>query len=152
MKPDPTSLDALRDIALPPLVPWWPLAPGWYLLIGLLFLAAVVGGWRIWRRWQANAYRREALRALAALDPHDLGGHAELVRRTALAEAPRSSVAPLNGRAWIDYLVRTCPSLGPERWAWLDDVYRDRGPSPSTAAATVRQWITKHHVAEAEPC
>ena len=41
MKPDPASLENLRDIAVPPPVPWWPPAPGWWVL-GLLALLVLI--------------------------------------------------------------------------------------------------------------
>ena len=39
---DPGSLQNLNDIVLPAPVPWWPLAPGWWVLIGLI---PIVGFW-----------------------------------------------------------------------------------------------------------
>ena len=55
MNDNATSLDRLHDIALPPSVPWWPPAPGWYAVmviaaIGLLALLILAA-----RRWLANA-------------------------------------------------------------------------------------------------
>ena len=43
---DPLSLP-LRDIALPAEIGWWPLAPGWWVLVTIVALALAV--WRIWR-------------------------------------------------------------------------------------------------------
>jgi len=37
---DPTSLENLYDIAMPPPIPWWPLAPGWYVVGGVLVQTA----------------------------------------------------------------------------------------------------------------
>lgn len=42
---DPTSLDRLHDLVLPSSVPWWPPAPGWYGVLGLLVLAVA---WLTW--------------------------------------------------------------------------------------------------------
>ena len=33
---DPGSLQNLNDIVVPGPVAWWPLAPGWYLLLAVL--------------------------------------------------------------------------------------------------------------------
>lgn len=68
MSADPTGLDKLHDILVPPPVPWWPPAPGWYWILGL---AAVIGAVLLWRavaRWQRNRYRREALAELAQIE------------------------------------------------------------------------------------
>ena len=36
MTPDPYSLDNLRDIVEPASIPWWPPAPGVWLLLALV--------------------------------------------------------------------------------------------------------------------
>lgn len=101
---DPAAdLGRLHDLILPAPVPWWPPAPGWYVLAaGLLALTAWLG-WRAWRRWRAEAYRREALRLLART--HDPAAIAALLRRTALAWAGRPQIAALDGEAWADWLA-----------------------------------------------
>jgi len=103
MNDSATSLDRLHDIVLPPAVPWWPPALGWYVLFALILIIAAVLGWRIWRRWHANAYRRAALLELATL--HDARAIAELLRRTALAVVSRRIVAAKTGAAWIDWIA-----------------------------------------------
>ena len=102
-----TSLDRLHDLALPPAVPWWPPAPGWYVVFALALFAAAWIAIRAWKRWQSNAYRREALRELASLERP--AAIAELLRRTALAIAPRQVVAEKTGTAWVDWLAAQCP-------------------------------------------
>jgi hypothetical protein len=37
---DLTSLENLYDIVMPPPIPWWPLAPGWYVVGGVLVQTA----------------------------------------------------------------------------------------------------------------
>jgi hypothetical protein len=98
-----TSLDLLHDIVLPPAVPWWPPAPGWYVVFSLIMVAVALLGWRAFENWQANSYRRAALRELPALT--DAPAVAELLRRTALAIAPRPVVAAKTGAAWTDWLA-----------------------------------------------
>ena len=49
MKPDPASLENLRDIAVPPPVPWWPPAPGWWVVMAVLAIAVIVVAFRAWR-------------------------------------------------------------------------------------------------------
>ena len=80
MNSDPASLDNLRDIVVPPSVPWWPPAPGWWVVFALLTLAIAVFAWRRWRAWHANAYRREALRELQAAT--SAAEVAEILKRT----------------------------------------------------------------------
>ena len=60
---DPTSLEKLFDIVVPPPVPWWPPAPGWFVVGGVLLVLVFWVAWRVWRCWRAAAYRRAALAA-----------------------------------------------------------------------------------------
>jgi len=114
---DPGKLP-LRDLHLPEAVGWWPLAPGWWLIIALLFAGL---GWlllRGWRRYRLNAPRRYALRTLAAAeaeyishqDPVRLAQQVSvLLRRAMLAYAPRREVAGLTGESWLAWLDRDLP-------------------------------------------
>lgn len=113
MNQDATSLDRLNDIVVPPDVSWWPLAPGWYLVLALLsgLIAYFMVKWIV--RFRANRYRRAALRQLAAAN--DISGIAEVLRRTALAIVPRTVVAGKSGKAWLDWLALQCPRTMPDQ-------------------------------------
>ncbi len=114
---DPDQLP-LRDLHLPDPVGWWPLAPGWWVLIaialGLLAWQAI----RWAKRWRRNAPRRYALRELADLETDYLRHRnpvllakelSELLRRAMLAYAPRDEVAGLTGEAWLRWLDKGLP-------------------------------------------
>jgi len=111
---DPQALP-LRGLHLPEPVGWWPLAPGWWVLIAILVVASglLVRAWL--RRRARSAARRKALRQLEESrsayayhgNPVVLGTEvSELLRRTMLAYAPRSEVAGLTGDAWLAWLDR----------------------------------------------
>jgi hypothetical protein len=109
---DPTQIP-LRNLHLPAQVSWWPLAPGWWVIVGLL---AIGLGWLLYRSalsWRAGKPRRIALRKLVALDnAYRADGNidrfgkqlSELLRRGMLAYAPRSEVAGLTGERWLQWL------------------------------------------------
>ena len=114
--PDPASLQNLNDIVLPATVGWWPLATGWYVLIGFLLIALAWFSYRSLRHWINNGYRRAALRELQLLE--DRAHQAEerdaslrqipvLLKRTALSVYPRSQVASLSGKDWFNFLNST---------------------------------------------
>jgi len=149
MTTDPASLDRLHDLVLPPAVPWWPPAPGWYAVIVLLLLAAGWLGWRLWQRWQANRYRREALRILATLA--DAPAMAELLRRTALAMAPRIVIAGKTGEAWVDWLAAQCPEAMPAtvRAQLAAGIYARPAADEDLGAlrAYTARWIARHRPA-----
>lgn len=104
----------LRDIHLPPPVPWWPPAPGWWLLLGLVILAAVTVLW-LWRRHLRGRRQRAELAALNELfaqqiereDPQRLlADLSQLLRRIALGHFPRHEVAGLTAEDWLAWLDR----------------------------------------------
>ena len=147
---DPTSLDRLHDIVLPPAVSWWPPAPGWYVLSAVLLLATAWYGWWQLRCWRATAYRREALRELATLQ--DAAEMAQLLRRTALAVAPRDAVAAATGDAWLQWLAQRGPEAPPTvREALTVGVYASPTAASRMDAAALpalrdycRRWILQH--------
>lgn len=110
MNPDDIQL---RELHMPDMTGWWPLAPGWWVLMILFTAAAVYLLSRGYRRWAANAPRRFALRQLDDIRHHyDHGADAvelckqmsELLRRAMLAYAPRADVAGLTGDDWLEWL------------------------------------------------
>lgn len=110
--PDPGSLP-LRDIHLPDAVSWWPPAPGWWLLLGLVALLVFAA----LRRWRRGRDRRAALcharRELAAirrtfrLRPDQAGlarALSALLRRLAMSLYGRRAAAALTGEDWLAFL------------------------------------------------
>ena len=150
MSDDPTSLQNLHDIVVPAPVSWWPLAPGWLVLVGIVLLVLIYCAFRSWKKWHADAYRRAALRELAKADSPT--AIAEILRRTALAVAPRETVAGLQGHAWADWLARQSPETmdEPVKGALSRSIYdsssssADPGPLRDFAA----RWIRHHR----RPC
>ncbi len=59
------QLDLLRDIALPPAVSWWPLAPGWWVVTGFSLMLLVAGVVYLLKR--RSSLRYAALEELAVL-------------------------------------------------------------------------------------
>lgn len=111
---DPEQIP-LRDLHLPAEIGWWPLAPGWWVLIGIAFAFVLWFAWQRLLEWRANRARRVALRELAWIGKRyeqsdDLQQLAkdlsELLRRGLLAYAPRREVAGLTGEAWLRWLDR----------------------------------------------
>jgi hypothetical protein len=108
----------LRDLHLPAEVGWWPLAPGWWVLIAIVAALAAYATWRAVSHWRFNAPRRFALEQLRRYEAGylehrnvvQLGRQvSELLRRGMLAYAPREAVAGLTGEAWLEWLDRDLP-------------------------------------------
>ena len=95
------SFDDMHDIVVSDPVSWWPLAPGWFVLLLALTLALAWAAAKTFRHWRKNAYRREALRSLELIEPPELP---ELVKRVCLSAWPREQVATLSGDEWLKFL------------------------------------------------
>jgi hypothetical protein len=111
---DPDQLP-LRDIHVPEMVGWWPLAPGWWFLVALAVAALGYFLYRRYLTWRWNAARRAALAELSRIRRHYEQGTdaltlakslSELLRRSMLAYAPRGEVAGLTGDRWLSWLDR----------------------------------------------
>jgi hypothetical protein len=106
---NPTDLSQLRDIHLPGAIGWWPPAPGWWAVLGLLLLAAGL----LWWRYHRQLRERAALRGLrAAVNALAAGTEPVLcvqkismiLRRFAMTLEPNSPVAGLTGEDWLRFL------------------------------------------------
>lgn len=104
----------LRDIHLPP-APWWPPAPGVWLVAALLALLAGSVAWWLWR----HARRRPLRAALREVDriarawavdrdaANVLDGASRLLRRVARRIDPAAASA--SGDAWRGFVHRYAP-------------------------------------------
>ena len=157
---DAASLTRMHDIVVPDPAPWWPPAPGWYLLLTLLGVAL---GWWLVRNVRSawnNRYRKAALRELEVLRRASPGQHRDrtlaqlnrILKRTALASHPRSVVAGLSGQSWIRFLEETSRGTfsADEREFMLDLVWsRERGNRLSedqmqNLFLASERWIRNH--------
>ena len=104
----------LRDIHDLDAIPWWPLAPGWWWVIGLVALVCLVAGIRYWIRysgilpgWRGDARRqlRALKKALRKDNPREVAGNLSvLLRRIAMARSDRRQAAGLSGDRWLTWL------------------------------------------------
>ena len=150
MPDESASLQNLHDIVIPDEVSWWPPAPGWFIVTALVVAALGYHAWRRYRTWKADAYRRAALRELAtARTAAEVG---EVLRRTALAIAPRETIAGLHGASWTDWLASRCAEPLPETLtAELSrSIYQPASSSNEVPALRdfASHWIRSH----SRPC
>lgn len=132
----------LRDLHLPTDIGWWPLAPGWWLLAGLLVLALLYLVYRLWRSWSRAAPRRAALAEFRQLrDQFDrdnnlvsfVNGISTLLRRAMLSCQPRRDIAGVVGEEWLRILDR-----GMKRPGFQDGIGRCLADLPYRAEAALQ--------------
>jgi len=159
---DPASLQNLNDIVLPATVSWWPLAPGWNFLLGLLLIALAWSMYRLLRHRINNRYRRAALHELQLLSDRirsreesdvSLRQIPILLKRAALSAYPRKQVASLTGRDWFDFLNSTVsrPSFSESTVGTLNEIAYSCGKLNAVDSQAreallnaSRHWL-KHH-------
>ena len=146
------------EIIPPEPVDMHPQTPAWTVLFVLLGLALCTGLALAVRAYLRNAYRRAALAELdtlrSRLGPNTrtevLLATAGLLKRCALAVAPREGVAALSGEAWLDFLDSRAPrALSDEaRRALSELVIRDPEALPTELDTAlldgVERWVRRH--------
>ena len=141
---DPGSLSNLRDIVEPAPVPWWPPAPGWWIVMALIAAALIFVTYQAWRHWMANAYRRLAVSELRrANDDTEI---VEILKRTAMCFQPRSQVSSLSGTQWCQWLEQWGGIEIPDQVAKLIAVgiYRNGSQRTPELAEFAERWILSH--------
>lgn len=109
----------LADIHLPPEPGYWPLAPGWWIVISIILLVLILS-WFLYRKKKREAYRKKALHEFKQLQQQFsetqkidefLQATSLLLRRTAFTAQPKNFDPALKGDAWLQWLDNYCPKL-----------------------------------------
>lgn len=149
----PQLMDLLHDLRVPEPVSWLPQTVGWRILAAWLIVVVLLWSWHIYRRWRKNAYRRDALGHLSAIEARGAANPvaaaeqiASLLKRTAIAGYSRHEVAQLYGAQWAQFLRESAghhPDL--EQAADKLAVAAYRADADGRAlVAPARQWIEHH--------
>ena len=150
-------LAQLHPLREPELIGWWPLAPGWWLLLALLALALAGLGWYLLRRYRADAYRRQGLRQLAVIfsdyeASQDTRRYLQevnaLLKSVALRSYNRREVASATGTPWVEFLNRSCRGGAGFDNGFARALYSTdpAGLDITALHSSARRWITRHGV------
>lgn len=165
LQQDPASLEILHDIIVPGASPWWPPAPGWYVLVGLLLIGTILMAARAVQSWRSNRYRTAALKELSELrqnsgiasKPGTVAALNQILKRAALVAWPREQVSALSGTDWIDFLNGSAAGIRftSEQTEALRNVAYSRRISENLTSdqlnqlfETAERWIRRHQVKE----
>lgn len=150
------QLAQLADIHGAAEPPWWPPAPGWWLL-GLLVL--LVLGWfgkRLLARFRAHQRRKQMLawvdRLNANINPHGdpqayLSTLNRIFKLVALRAFPGQQCAGLAGRDWSDFVIEKMQkSPAAESLGVLASGPYDPSPEfdPELLSELTRVWIRRY--------
>ena len=144
----PQLFERMHTTVEPEPVSWMPQTVGWIVLAVWLLVCSSLVAWSLFRSWQRNRYRREALAALDSIAPNGDGAAvAILLKRTALAAYPRRRVASLYGAAWAEFLCESSrhDPLVESSAAELASAAWRPGATAESLIAPARRWIKAHH-------
>ncbi|WFB35865.1 DUF4381 domain-containing protein [Kiritimatiellota bacterium B12222] len=143
------ALSSLHDIVEPPPISFWPLATGWWILLAVLFVGALVLFWKLWVYRLQNAYRKEALQILAQAEtPAEV---VAVLRRCVRVWRSAPEMNALSETEWFDLLAKTGEASVPNALTenWSQALY---GTTPvenlSQWKSFASQWIQKHQPEE----
>jgi len=107
----PNPLEQLRDIHLPESVNAWELAPGWWVLIGLLVILLAYLVYRWLKTRHAMRLLKPATQELQNIanmvpDNQAIAQLSALLKRVSLIYYPKKEIAALSGAQWVDFLNR----------------------------------------------
>ncbi|MCK5876878.1 MAG: DUF4381 domain-containing protein [Candidatus Marithrix sp.] len=105
----------LRDIRGLDSISWWPLASGWWILIGLIILLAIIIIYRLRRKQKGQSWQQMARKEWLQLRPlnsparEQLNFLSILLRRIAVQKYGRETCAGLSGEKWLVWLTKNDP-------------------------------------------
>jgi len=153
---NPDLLSQLRDIHAAPQVPWWPPAPGWWVLALLLLITLGWLGRRVLARYRVYKRRKQMLGWVdhlnASIDPlRDPQVYLSTLNRifklVALRAFPEQKCAVLAGQDWVDFLAGQIKNSQPmDALNVLALGPYDPAPrfDPATMSDLTRYWIRRH--------
>lgn len=162
MTPSSDPLADLRGLHLPPDPGFWPLAPGWWVLLVAVLVLGALAAW-LWRRRVQRPGPNPALaeatrlpmRAMSLDDAALIAHCAALLRRVAVQQhGPQ--VAGLAGTAWAQHLAAHAPDADSAsdthpHWQLLADSRYTAAPvvpSRSRLIEACQAWVS--HVVNTE--
>jgi len=153
---NPDLMAQLRDIHSAPPVPWWPPAPGWWV-VALLILAVLLWfGRQLLARYRVHQRRQQMLGWIdhlnATIDPQkDPQAYLSTLNRVfkvvALRAFPEQQCAGMAGEEWTDFLQR---NLNAKQFEEALSVLASGpyNPTPQFDSGIVselaRAWIKQH--------
>ena len=153
---NPDLLSQLRDIHTAAPVPWWPPAPGWWVLALLLLFFLGWLGRRLLARYRVRQRRRQMLGWIDHLnesinpqrDPQAyLSTLNRIFKLVALRAFPDRQCAAMAGQEWVNFLIENMEkSPTAESLNVLASGPYDPSPSfdPVLLSELTRAWIKRH--------
>jgi hypothetical protein len=146
----------LRELKLPPEPGYWPLAPGWWVLIGLLVLLLVWMGIK-WLRYQRKKSRWQEINHQLSEIEYGYTQHqnkqqlltevSAFLRRFVRFQIKQQQATTLAGDNWVDYLnqLQGAAAFEPYATSLTQGVFQAKHEFDAEGLlATTRNFIKQH--------
>lgn len=115
MATDINPLNDLKDIYLPQPVSLWPLASGWYIVIILLLVAAILLSMFGVKKYRKISKRKKIIQLFNSLENNYLSHQGSevlskisvLLKQVAITQFPNKNPQHLHGEKWLLFLDET---------------------------------------------
>ena len=139
------DLTGLKGLHYPVAPDFWPLAWGWYVILGgILLLVLII----IYKRTSSPlAYAtREMKKIQKSASEKQLKLLSQLLKRVAMAHYGREAIAPLSENAWQEFLLASAPGILTKEEA-NQLAYAIYNPTPKAPSkklfSACQKWIQK---------
>ena len=137
------DLTGLKGLHYPVAPTWWPLAWGWYVILGIILMIALI---IILKKMSSPlTYATKEMKKIQKSAPEkQLKLLSQLLKRVAMARYGREAIAPLNEDAWQEFLLASAPGVLKKDEAH-QLAYAIYNPTPKTPDkklfAATQKWI-----------
>lgn len=140
-------LAAFKDIQMPEVSTWWPLAWGWWVLIlfSLIFL--------IWlthfliKKYRTGIAKKQAIKQIDQLSSADsLIQLNSLLKRAFLSYYQRDKVAGLHGKQWHRFLIQQLPASKQTQFHDPLQQFIERIYQPNQTLTDIDKQQIKHYL------
>ena len=137
------DLTGLKGLHYPVAPSWWPLAWGWYVILGIILLVALIIFLK--RMSSPLTYASREMKKIQKSAPEkQLKLLSQLLKRVAMARYGREAIAPLSEDTWQEFLLASAPKILTKEQAH-QLAYAIYNPNPETPDkklfSATQKWI-----------
>lgn len=139
------DLTGLKGLHYPISPSWWPVAWGWYVILGAVLLIVLIILFK--RMGSPLVYANKEMKKIQKTSPEkQLKLLSQLLKRVAMVRHGREAIAPLSEDAWQEFLLASAPKVLTKEQAHLlaYAIYNPNPENPDKKLFSASQkWIEK---------
>jgi hypothetical protein len=150
LNPLDQALENLADISVGNEVSFWPLAWGWWVLIGFLCVALTVAIYTLIKYRQRRLVKRKAIRTVQSVSLTHADAIVDIhhvLRAACIHYFPNKNVSAMHGQQWLQFLFSQHEPNEEDKVtlaSLTESLYKaDVQVSPEAASSAVNAWLNK---------